>query len=113
MVWHNRARRHSSIGRLTSVDCELQLEKNTIPATATHLIRQPNRGSGQVVTNHCASPASHRVWNVTTGPQPFGEFPYTVGTIFDSRSRQGRVGVSPVAGVPTTETDVTHCDTDH
>ncbi len=35
-VWHNRARRHSSIGYLTPVDFELQLEMNTIPASATH-----------------------------------------------------------------------------
>ena len=38
-VWHNRARRHSSIGYLTPVDFELQSETHTIPARAAHLIR--------------------------------------------------------------------------
>ena len=38
-VWHNRARRHSSIGYLTPSDFELQSEMSTIPARAAHLIR--------------------------------------------------------------------------
>lgn len=37
-VWHNRARRHSSIGYLTPIDFELQSELNTIPARTARLI---------------------------------------------------------------------------
>jgi hypothetical protein len=43
-IWHNRARRHSSIGHLTPIDFELQSETHAIPARTTHLIRQPNPG---------------------------------------------------------------------
>lgn len=38
-VWHNRARRHSSIGYLTPMDFELKSELNIIPASATHSVR--------------------------------------------------------------------------
>ena len=38
-VWHNRARRHSSIGHLTPVDFELESEMSTIHASTTQLIR--------------------------------------------------------------------------
>ena len=38
-VWHNRARRHSSIGYLAPVDFELQSQMHTIPARTAHLIR--------------------------------------------------------------------------
>ncbi len=38
-IWHNRARRHSSIGYITPIDFELQSELHAIPARTTHLIR--------------------------------------------------------------------------
>lgn len=38
-IWHNRARRHSSINYLTPVDFELQSEMNAIHAKTTHLTR--------------------------------------------------------------------------
>ena len=48
-IWQSRARRYSSIGYLTPIDFELQSGMHAIPARTTHLIRQPNPGSGQIV----------------------------------------------------------------
>jgi len=38
-IWHNRARRHSSIGYLTPIDFELQSEMHATTARTTHLIK--------------------------------------------------------------------------
>lgn len=55
-IFHNRSRRHSSIGYLTPVDYELQSKMSTLNASTTHGIREPNLGAGQTVTYPCSRP---------------------------------------------------------